>query len=116
MTALSPEDDAIARATFGAFQKVRWPHDPGYAWDHPATAKSRAAWAAAGKAGAEASATAQPVPELGAVAYEAAETGALRDLLAEIIAEFSTATGEWHLAGVSREQIAKWRKRAGLED
>ena len=36
-------------------------------------------------------------------------------LAAEILGAFSSASGDWYLAGVSREQHAEWRQRAGLE-
>jgi hypothetical protein len=50
-------------------------------------------------------------PELGAVAYEAAETGALRELAAEILREVA----EWTIVGEDLARIAGWRKRAGLD-
>lgn len=54
------------------------------------------------------------VPELGAVAYEAAETGALRDLVAEILGAIeAVAEG---VQPITAAQLAKWHERAGLED
>ena len=42
------------------------------------------------------------------------ERDAVLALAAEILGAFTTVTGDWHLAGVSREQHDEWRKRAGL--
>ena len=69
-----------------------------------------AAWEAAAAAGA--AAARERVAEL------VTEGNELRELLREILGEFidfRTATGGCHLASVNREQIAKWRKLAGLE-
>jgi hypothetical protein len=53
----------------------------------------------------------QPAPELAAAM---AETRKLRELVADILTTF-TVTGSGHSARVGQVQIAKWRKRAGLE-
>jgi hypothetical protein len=40
----------------------------------------------------------------------------LRDLIAEILDEFSPASGDGHRARVGQVRIARWRSRAGLTD
>ena len=38
----------------------------------------------------------------------------LAALVADILGAFTSVSGDWYLAGVSREQHASWLKRAGL--
>lgn len=53
-------------------------------------------------------------PELGAVAYGAAETGALRDLVSEILDRYvPIGDANSHCGTATTTQIAEWRKRAG---
>lgn len=60
---------------------------------------------------AAAAAQPQPAPELAAAM---AETRELRQLVIDMLTAF-TATGSGHSARVGQVQIARWRKRAGLE-
>jgi hypothetical protein len=53
----------------------------------------------------------QPAPELAAAMGEARQ---LRELVVDMLTAF-TVTGSGHSARVGQVQIAKWRKRAGLE-
>lgn len=53
----------------------------------------------------------KPAPELAAAM---AETRGLRELVIDMLTAF-TVTGDGHRARVGQVQIARWRKRAGLE-
>jgi hypothetical protein len=74
--------------------------------------EDREPWSASAKAGTEAS------PEL---AEANATIGELRELLAEMIGEFSEGefsallNTHWRKAVVRPDVVAKWRKRAGLK-
>jgi hypothetical protein len=44
----SADGPTLGQIGYETFQAARWPNDPGTGWDHPAAAKARPAWEAAG--------------------------------------------------------------------
>ena len=85
--------------------------DPGYGqWVKPFAdidKHDRAAWDTAAQAAVDAA------PDFATAFHD--DVTELRALVAEILAEFGTTTGEWYLAGVGPGRIARWRELAGLE-